>query len=246
MFGAKSALLLAAALLPAFFCMSKIYKADKIEKEPRGVLIKCVVLGVFSALFSIILELILSGINEALFNENSILYVLFEAFIIAGYVEETCKYAMLNAGTWNDKNFNYRFDGIVYSAFVSLGFAAIENILYVFENGFSTALMRAVVSIPGHLAFGIIMGTLYGRAKYAAVMGDKKKCKHLERRARWAAILTHGFFDFCLMMDSGWWIFVFIIFDIGLYIYMIKTIKKESREDIPLFSEAAGLFEKVD
>lgn len=78
----------------------------------------------------------------------------------------------LHARTWRNPNFNYRFDGIVYAVFVSLGFAAFENIQYVLHYGLSVALPRAIFAVPGHMSFAVFMGLFYGRAKLYEAWGD--------------------------------------------------------------------------
>jgi RsiW-degrading membrane proteinase PrsW (M82 family) len=57
-------------------------------------------------------------------------------------------------------------DGVVYGAVASLGFATLENILYVTPNGFAVAAARAFTAVPGHALLGVIMGYYVGRAKF--------------------------------------------------------------------------------
>ena len=78
--------------------------------------------------------------------------------IFVGLIEEGSKFFFLYRFTWKDKAFNYRFDGIVYAVFVSLGFAALENVFYVFNYGTGVALQRALLTIPGHMSFAVYMG----------------------------------------------------------------------------------------
>jgi RsiW-degrading membrane proteinase PrsW (M82 family) len=67
---------------------------------------------------------------------------------------------------YNNKNFNEPFDGIVYAVIVSMGFATIENIIYVFQYGFATGILRLFTAVPAHAAFGILMGYFLGKAKF--------------------------------------------------------------------------------
>ena len=89
--------------------------------------------------------------------------------MVPGFIEEGVKYRVLLRRTWNEPHFNHRFDGVVYGVFVSLGFAAVENVLYVLTSGFSTAVVRAIFSIPGHAMFGVVMGEAMSRAKWLEV-----------------------------------------------------------------------------
>ena len=136
-------------------------------------LMSLLIYGVIAALISIILENIGTKVLNSLMDQSTVGYTLVLAFAVVAVVEEGAKFAMLKRRTWNDMNFNYRFDGIVYAVFVSLGFAAFENIGYVLGYGLSVAPARALLAIPGHMCFGVFMGTFYGRAKQCRVWGHK-------------------------------------------------------------------------
>ena len=133
--------------------------------------------------------------------------------------------------TWKNRNFNYRFDGIVYAVFVSLGFAAAENIMYVFNYGLGVALSRAVLSIPGHMCFAVLMGYHYGRAKALANRGLEAGVKYQLRQGCIFAILAHGIYDACLMVDWGIATVIFFAYVIFLFIKIFRTVKKEAASD---------------
>ena len=224
----------AAALLPAIYLMRYIYRKDTVEKEPPMLLMSLLIYGVIAALISIILENIGTKVLNSLMDQSTMGYTLVLAFAVVAVVEEGAKFAMLKRRTWNDMNFNYRFDGIVYAVFVSLGFAAFENIGYVLGYGLSVAPARALLAIPGHMCFGVFMGTFYGRAKQCRVWGDKAE----ERANLWlgyiAAVLLHGFYDSCAMINTVASSIVFIAFVVIMYIVVIKKVNKESRSDGPI------------
>ena len=156
-----------AALIPPLYLIRYIYKLDKIESEPRGLLVKLFILGALSTLPAMLLEIVFSAVTEGMTVSGSeIWYLLAENFIGVALMEECVKYLALRLGSWRHPAFDYRFDGIVYAVTTSLGFAALENILYAFSFGLGTTLFRAVTSIPGHAIFGIYMGYYYGMAKY--------------------------------------------------------------------------------
>ena len=98
-------------------------------------LMSLLIYGVIAALISIILENIGTKVLNSLMDQSTMGYTLVLAFAVVAVVEEGAKFAMLKRRTWNDMNFNYRFDGIVYAVFVSLGFAAFEkNRLSVYRD----------------------------------------------------------------------------------------------------------------
>ena len=223
-----------AAILPALFLMRYIYRQDRVEREPMGLLARLILAGVVSALLASIVEGFAQGILDALVQSRGDLYYILLAFVVVGAVEEGTKFLLLKSRTWRNYNFNYRFDGIVYAVFVSLGFAAYENILYVFQYGLSVALPRAVMAVPGHMAFAVFMGVFYGRAKLCENWGDGVGC----RANLWAgyllAVALHGFYDACAMIGSGFSTALFVAFVIAMYFIVIRVIRKESRTDHPV------------
>lgn len=138
---------------------------------------------------------------------------------------------MLRIRTWEDPNFNYRFDSIVYAAYVSLGFAAFENILYVFQYGIGIAPLRAVFSIPGHLSFSILMGLFYGRARYSADLYQKSQTIVFMIIAFLSAIALHGTYDALAMSSSAISDIYFYCFVVFMYLLDITIIHHEAKHD---------------
>ena len=225
---------LLAALLPALFLMRYIYRKDTIEKEPKGMLVGLVFLGVAAAVVAVIFETLGTSLLSRFLEPNDPAYTIVLAFLVVAVVEEGAKYLFLLWRTWRDPNFNYRFDGIVYAVFVSLGFAAFENISYVMGYGLTTAVLRAVLSIPAHMGFAVFMGLFYARAKFCQDTGDIRG----RRRNLWAgyisAVLLHGFYDACALLGTLLSALLFLVFVIAMYIIVIRLVKKESREDRPV------------
>ena len=158
-------ILLAAAVLPAVFLISRVYKMDTIEKEPWPVLRKLLLFGALSGIPAALVESLLSGVAMGIFTEGTVLYNLAAGFIVAALVEECFKFFFLYRVTFKSPDFNYRFDGVVYAVFVSMGFAILENILYVFQGGLGVAVTRALLALPLHAACGVYMGIAYGQQK---------------------------------------------------------------------------------
>ncbi len=223
-------LLLALALLPGIILMILVYKKDKIEKEPMGLLLLLFVLGVISCFPASFIESVLSRPISRLFGEGYF-YHFVNAFIGVALIEESCKFIFLRSFTWRNVHFNYRFDGLVYAVFVSLGFAAYENILYVFNYGFVTALYRAVISVPAHMMFGVFMGIYYGMARHSANNFAPQHAKKVSFLAVLIPTLIHGFFNFCLFTNNAFLVIVFYAFVMGLYYIAFKNVNKHSRND---------------
>ncbi len=224
----------AAALLPAYFLMRYIYRMDKIEKEPMKLLFSLVLMGLAAAAIASAAEGIGINVLGAFVSPNSRVYVILLAFVVVAAVEEGAKFLLLKKRTWNELNFNYRFDGIVYAVFVSLGFAAIENLNYVLGYGLSVAPMRALLAVPGHMGFGVFMGVFYGRAKICDLRGDAQGRRENLICAYLSSVLLHGFYDACVMMGTVLSTVIFVVFVIVMYRWVISLIKKESATDMPV------------
>ena len=230
MFLVLAPIMVAAALLPALGLMFFIYKKDSIEKEPVGLLVKLAFLGVLSGFLAMIPEEILDAVLNLFMREGGVKSIV-AAFIGVACVEEGTKFVMLMLGAWRNKNFDYKFDGVVYSVFVGLGFAAIENILYVFQFGLSVAPSRALLSIPGHMSFAVFMGLYLGKAKVCEAAGNMKGKKQNLLKAYFFPVLFHGIYDSCLMIGTTPALLIFIVFVIAFYIVVFKKIKFEAATD---------------
>ena len=150
--------LAAAAIIPAVVLLIKVYKADRLEKEPVSLILSLVFFGVLSTAIAMVLEQVGTAVLGNYLPEGSVAYNAVLYFGIVAFSEEGAKYLLLKKRTWWDINFNCQFDGVVYGVSVSLGFALWENLGYVAMYGFGTALVRAVTAVPGHACFGVFRG----------------------------------------------------------------------------------------
>ena len=223
-----------AAVLPAWFLLRYIYRHDTVEKEPAGLLASLLLMGVAAALCSGVLEGLGEAVLYRLVDPGSPLYTVLLAFFVVALVEEGTKFLFLRARTWRNPNFNYRFDGIVYAVFVSLGFAAYENILYVLHYGLSVALPRALFAVPGHMSFAVFMGVFYGRAKLCEDCGQPVRKRLNLWRGYLTAVILHGFYDSCAMLGNTAAMLTFLVFVIIMYIRVYRLLRRESATDSPV------------
>ncbi len=224
--------MLALAVIPSIILIIAVWKYDTVEKEPLGLLIKLFILGGLTIIPALVLELAGGAILGFVIEDTlSMSYLVIDNFIITALVEELGKYFVLKVVTWKNKEFNYTFDAVVYAVVVSLGFATIENILYVAGDGVGTAIARAIFSIPGHAIDGVFMGFFYGLARYAEGAGQKSVAKKHLREALLIPVIMHGFYDFCLSSDNWLFYLAFAIYEIVITVITIKQIKKLSQND---------------
>ena len=169
-----------------------------------------------------------------LVDPGSPVYTILLAFLVVAAVEEGTKYWLLKRRTWNHPAFNYRFDGIVYAVFVSLGFAAYENIQYVLHYGLSVALPRAFLAVPGHMSFAVCMGIYYGRAKLCEGWGDYDGVRKNLRTGYLFAVFLHGFYDACAMIGTTRATILFLAFAALMFFKVYRQLKRESLTDAPV------------
>lgn len=225
---------LSAAVLPALALLLYIYRQDRVEHEPVGLIGKLLLGGVFAGLCAIVLETIGEAILPRLIDPRQPEYTIALAFLVVAAAEEGSKYYFMQRQTWRSREFNYRFDGVIYAAAVSLGFAAFENIEYVFGYGLSVAPMRALLAIPGHLSFAVFMGTFYGRAKLWHDLGDERRATQSKWFACLSAIFFHGFYDACAMIGTGLSTLVFLIFVVVMYVLAFRLVRSGAATDTPV------------
>ena len=213
--------LLLLAIAPATIIILYIYFKDKFEKEPIPFLFKNFLLG---ATASVLITVILGGFADRFLpvtNVANIFQQFVKAFIVVALVEEFSKYVIVKYYAQRNKEYNEPFDGIVYAVMVSMGFATLENVLYVFQHGVSTGILRAFTAVPAHATFAILMGYFMGKAKFS------KNRIVLNLTGLFFATLFHGAYDFFLFINfiPGISIGAFISLGIGILLSR-KAIKR--------------------
>ena len=227
-------ILIAAAVIPAVFLMVKVYQADRLEKEPMGMLIGLLILGVISTSLAGTTEELGSMALTNLFPNGGLISDALLYFVVVALSEEGFKYLLLKVRTWKNPHFNCQFDGVVYAVFVSLGFALWENIAYVLRFGFGTAVARAVTAVPGHACFGVFMGVWYGVAKRYELAGRIEESAHARKMALWIPVLLHGVYDFIASMQNDIMSILFLLFVGWMFRTALNLVRTVSAGDRPL------------
>ena len=211
------------SLAPVFIIAIYIYYRDKYEKEPWRVLIRALIIGIFITLPVILLGRLLS----LYLPYNHMSAAAYNAFIVASFSEESLKYLGFMLFIWMSRHFNEKFDGIVYAVFISLGFALVENILYVMDGGISVGLIRSLTAVPAHALFGILMGFYFGMAKFFPA--KRTSYLFLAWLLPW---LFHGFYDFCLMSEHYLLLIIFLPFLVFMWFLGFRKMKYLSDRSI--------------
>lgn len=204
----KNMILIFIALLPVLLLLFYIYKRDKYQPEP----VKQILKAFFYGTGSVVIALLLAGpLSIYTLDFMPILEKFREAFLEAAIPEEVAKFVLLWLFLKKNRYFDEKVDGIVYAVCVSLGFAAVENVSYLFHNyedWLYVGFIRALFAVPGHFGFGVLMGYYYSLVSFSSLPSFKNRILILL-----APILTHGVYDFILfVIEDAHPIFILVLF----------------------------------
>lgn len=192
--------IIATALLPIAILAFYIYRKDKKSPEPTSQLVKAFIYGVLSIPLSFCISVPLEMLGVYSSEATTVLGSISLSFFGAAIPEEIAKFFMLWLLLRKNRYFDEKMDGIVYAVCVSLGFAALENVMYLFINAesyLSVGFSRAIFAIPGHFCFGILMGYYYSLASFYPKSSARNRVLVLV-----VPIIVHGIYDSILFVSS--------------------------------------------
>lgn len=189
---------IALAIAPGLAISLFIFHRDAYNREPKLNLLMSFVLGIFSIIPAFFIEKAFTGYFGKGVVDQAIM-----AFLVVALTEELCKFAVLRFYAYPKRSFDEPFDGIVYSVMASMGFATLENILYVtnsaqYGQGYQVAIMRMFLAVPAHATFGVLMGYHVGRAKF-----EPGRTGSLTLLGIFWAVLFHGAYDTFLFWQQS-------------------------------------------
>ncbi|MBQ4543293.1 MAG: PrsW family intramembrane metalloprotease [Clostridia bacterium] len=260
-------LLTVAAILPALILCIYVYKKDRVEKEPAGLLITLLISGMAIVYPAAEIETFVIGVLERVFagfNMNSPIvnraFIAAEMFLIVAVTEEGLKYICLNFFTKNNKEFNCIFDGLIYAVFVSLGFALLENVMYVLSYGWTNALLRGIMSVPGHMFFAVMMGYYYSLGKIADKAQELESyyqikglidstqpgfnSKSLRIKSFVIPVVLHGTYNYCCSVGTKVATAFLVMLLFFMYSHCFRKIRLLSKNDGNNISYARALLLK--
>lgn len=189
---------IAIALAPGIAICLYIFYKDIYNREPKQNLIISFLLGCAAIIPCIYFEDYFGYTND-----GSVAGVAIFSYAVVAFSEEFFKFIGLRFYSYKQKSFDEPLDGIVYGVIVSMGFATVENLLYVLKYaevglGFEVGIKRAFLSVPAHASFGVVMGYFVGRAKF-----ESQKSFMLMIAGLLSATILHGSYDFFLFVYAG-------------------------------------------
>lgn len=220
-------LLLLLSILPVFLIGLFVYLKDR-NKESLKLLFKLLLFGALSCIPVIIFGPFFELFFPSDENMNIITLFLYVLIRIA-FVEEICKFFMVYVGSFNHHEFDNLYDMIIYATFVSLGFALVENILYVLVNGYAVGILRALSAVPGHAGYGIMMGYYLGLAKISLFNNNSVLYKKNLIYSIIIPVIMHTIYDFCLFSNSLLLVLFFFLYVIFIYVICLRKVFHVSR-----------------
>ena len=205
--------ILSAGIAPGLALLSYFYLKDQYESEPISMVFK-------TFLFGALLVFPIMFIQYVLETEGVLQSSLMDAFLSSSLLEEFFKWFILFYTIYQHITFDEPYDGIVYGASVSLGFATAENIFYLVALGVEHALGRALLPVSSHALFGVIMGYYIGKGKFSATSTKKWIAFSL-----FIPFLLHGIYDY-ILISLKHWIFIMFPFMIFLWWLGLRKVKK--------------------
>lgn len=220
------------AVTPAVALGLALYLTDRFDREPMHLLAKVFFFGALAVIPIIIAGQFLASLNIF----TGVLGAAFTAYIIAGLTEEYFKRAVVIKTVYNNPAFNEKLDGIIYAVFASLGFAMVENIMYMFVHYSANpyiGLYRGILSVPAHALLGITMGYYLSLAKFS--YNENFERVYL-RKALLVPAFLHGTFNFILMANIPILFVFFIPYVIYLWVVNLKKLNQYYRDSKTRFN----------
>jgi RsiW-degrading membrane proteinase PrsW (M82 family) len=213
---------ISAGIAPGIALLSFFYLKDQYESEPISMVVRTFIFGALLVFPVMVLQF---G-----FREELLIPSWADAYIIAGLLEEFFKWFILFYTAYQHMKFNDLYDGIVYSVAVSLGFATVENVLYLFAHGLEAAIGRALLPVSSHALYGVIMGYYLGKGKFSRNRRHKTSwlCLSLV-----APVLLHGTYNYILLSLLTDWLFIMIPFMAFLWWLGLRKVKLATAKKVP-------------
>ncbi|GIN10789.1 protease PrsW [Shouchella clausii] len=209
--------LVLAAMAPAMALFSYVYLRDVYSKAKMFLVLRIFIIGALLVVPILVIQF-------AFTEENVFPHPAAKAFLLYGFLEEGLKWLMLFVFAYQHGQLQRPGDGILFGVSVSLGFATVENGLYMIAYGLEAAIPRTVLPTTAHAVYGIVMGYYIGQAKYKE---DHKKLFLLLGAI--LPIVLHGGYDFILSSFGHYVLYAMIPFMVVLWLLAIWKLKKASR-----------------
>lgn len=206
-------ILVSAAIAPGLALLSYFYLRNQMATEPRRTLFRAFLLGAIITFPILFIQYVLK-------EEGVISNLFFRDVIFSSTIEEFFKWLMIFAFILRHIEFDDPYDGILYGAATSLGFATVENVLYLLSFGINTAFLRAVLPVSSHALFGVVMGYYFGKSKFVR----NEKAQEFLMLSFFFPVSLHIMYN-SILTFKGYWIYLIAPFMLFLWWFALRKVK---------------------
>jgi RsiW-degrading membrane proteinase PrsW (M82 family) len=219
------------AAAPSLVLLVYFYLRDRYDREPILALVLAYLLGMFAMLAAQSLGGILAdGVTEEWLRLGGEPARLFEAFVLSGMVEEAAKWTVLMAAVYHWREFDEPLDGLIYGVTIALGFATLENYLYLASHGVGIAWKRAIFAVPAHALFGGAMGYYAGLGKFAAKTAQRVHIWRDRALCLGLPVIFHGAYNFALLHGLHWFTWIAIsVLSLGFWVFVLRRVRRAQK-----------------
>ena len=221
-------------MIPGVIWLWIIYRTDWYEPEPKRLVLGTFALGVVAIGPAFLGERVAGMIypflkyieQSALTGVTAPIPMAIGCFLVIGPCEEFAKFLAVRLFVYRNKEFNEPLDGIIYAAAAALGFASLENVLYVIDwhTGhvqWGALGIRSLLALPGHVIFATTWGYALGRQKFDP--------SYRVWPMVMLAALLHGLYDFLLMYrPTQPLILLYMSLMVPIIVRQIRLLRAES------------------
>lgn len=218
------------AIAPVLAVIWFIYHKDKYDHEPLIYLGLAYFLGLVCAAIVPFITGKIQWLPELY--SGTQMEIFLHAFVVVALVEELAKFIFLRGIFFNRSVFNEPIDGIVYGVMIGMGFATLENLYFVMDGGWKTAVLRMFTAVPAHAVFGVVMGYYVGKAKYVPHRNLEYSLK-----AILVTIFLHGIYNYLLLQDQFPYLGIAAIIGLLVSFRYVRKMIKEQQEASPFKHE---------
>ena len=206
--------IITAAIAPALALISFFYLRNEMFTEPRRTLLRAFLYGAIITFPILFIQYVLHA--EGVFEHSFFSDVLF-----ASAIEEFFKWIIIFVVILRHVEFDDPYDGVLYGVAVSLGFATVENIIYLLSFGINEAFIRAMLPVSSHALFGVVMGYYFGKGKFSTNNREKEYLF----LAFLAAFILHFSYNTILMIKDNF-LYIMVPFMLFLWWFALRKVKR--------------------
>jgi RsiW-degrading membrane proteinase PrsW (M82 family) len=235
--------LVALAVAPGLALFLFFYLRNRYKQEPLGPLVITFLYGAAALVPSMMNSTALQRLTGWRSSTPNVLHSLLGALLIVGLVEEGCKYLVVRFYSYRLPGFTEPYDGIMYSISAALGFATVENVLYVVSGGAATGVLRAVLSVPSHAFNAVLMGYFLGEAKFAR---SDAAANRLSLLGLVLAVIAHGLYDFIVFSldQAPLLFFLLLLYALLSWVIILVATRRQAEQSAHKHPQLVDLHER--